>query len=588
MKLFNVIDTSFERFDNTVRIYLQKTLASLGINYTNNQIFGVIFNVLKGVMQNAMVYIEDALTEQNIFTAVRKKSVYNLAKLSGYEPYYGQAATGTIRCTTIVSNGRTVSDAPDDFLSSKIYIKNNTQVRNTYTGLVYTLFMPTDEYVIDVAKPLVTHEFKVVEGTWNVAQYTAVGKPFESFSVGVNGMFDRNYIEVYVNGQKWEEISGSVYDMESEDEGYYIIPGYDALFDVCFGNGVYGKALVEGDTVIIKYIAHNGTQGNTKQTDADAFIFDTGLYNSFGELVDASEYINIKQKDTISGGTNADTIQQVKNAIGGNSRSLVYITPENFKMFLRRFSFVGWCNVFCSTESSLDVTGCCLYNINIKLQNSQDKGLSLNEYYNINKSDLILSDTEKQMIIDTLNNSGKLYTGINFSLIDPLIRRYASICYIKLKDSTVSRDVIKNKIMNIFAEYFLQVFNSSSVPSHRSNVDTGLYISKSEIITRVMNACSDTVSSFDFDFISEMKEQAFKTGYYIKYKQVSGKYIQTVCPYQTTEGTEPGLDSFGNILLESDFEVPLFQGGFTYYTDKENNNKNQSVMLNDAVQIYFI
>ena len=98
MKLFSIMDTAFTNFDNTVRTYLQKTFNDLGLNYTHNQIFGVVFDGMKGVMQNLMFYIEDAFTEQNIFTAQRKKSIYSLAKLSGYEPYYGASATGTIYC----------------------------------------------------------------------------------------------------------------------------------------------------------------------------------------------------------------------------------------------------------------------------------------------------------------------------------------------------------------------------------------------------------------------------------------------------------------------------------------------------------
>ena len=103
-KLFTLMETSFDRFDETVRTYLSKTFNSLGYQYTHNQIFGVIYDGIKGIMQNAMFYIEDALTEQNIQTAIRRKSIYSLAKVSGYEPYYGSAASGSIIGKMIMSN----------------------------------------------------------------------------------------------------------------------------------------------------------------------------------------------------------------------------------------------------------------------------------------------------------------------------------------------------------------------------------------------------------------------------------------------------------------------------------------------------
>ena len=105
MKLFNIMDTSFEKFDETVRRYLQKTFNNIGLEYTHHQLFGVIFDGVKGVMENMMFYIEDALTEQNIFTATRKKSVYSLAKVSGYEAYYGAASSGTLIGKMQLNNG---------------------------------------------------------------------------------------------------------------------------------------------------------------------------------------------------------------------------------------------------------------------------------------------------------------------------------------------------------------------------------------------------------------------------------------------------------------------------------------------------
>ena len=137
MKLFNIIDTTFDNFDATVRNYLAKTFNDLGLNYTSNQIFGVVFNGMKGIMQNAMFYIEDAFTEQNIYTATRKRSFYSLAKLSGYEPFYGSAATGSVIVSAFVTN-LTPTDK-----NTKIFIKNHSTLMNTTTGVSYTLILPS-------------------------------------------------------------------------------------------------------------------------------------------------------------------------------------------------------------------------------------------------------------------------------------------------------------------------------------------------------------------------------------------------------------------------------------------------------------
>lgn len=76
MKLFKTIDTSFEKFDDTVRRYLAKTLNNLGLEYTHTQIFGVIFDGMKGIMQNILFYIEDALQNKiNLQQLVRNQFI---------------------------------------------------------------------------------------------------------------------------------------------------------------------------------------------------------------------------------------------------------------------------------------------------------------------------------------------------------------------------------------------------------------------------------------------------------------------------------------------------------------------------------
>ena len=147
MKLFKVMQTSFNAFDDTVRTYLSKTFNNLGVQYTHSQVFGVIFDGIRGIMQNIMFYIEDALNEQNIFTAIRKKSVYSLAKISGYEAFYGSTPSGILIGKLQLNNG-----LPSK--TTRVYVKNHTRVQNRVTGIVYSIVLPTSYYVYDVSKQI--------------------------------------------------------------------------------------------------------------------------------------------------------------------------------------------------------------------------------------------------------------------------------------------------------------------------------------------------------------------------------------------------------------------------------------------------
>ena len=559
MNLFKKIDTSFEQFDETVRRYLAKTLNNLGMEYTHTQIFGVIFDGIKGIMQNIMFYIEDALTEQNIFTATRKKSVYSLAKISGYEAYYGSTACGTLLGRLEINNRLSSK-------STKIYIQNKTTVVNRSTGMIYSILLPTSYYVVDIAKPLVIHEFKIIQGTFARASAMGKGLPLETIHVDSINMFDRQYVEVKVNGELWEEV-GNLYDMTEDGHQYILNIGYDNAFDIIFGDGVYGKMLTEGDTVTIEYLTHNGTYGNISLNDSYDFLFDSYGYDSLNNSVNINDYVSLSMQNCVSGGNNSDTIEFIRNMVGSNSRSLVLASEDNFNLFFKRFSFIGYTN--CWTDANtMFMNVICLSNIKNEIKDIED-------YYNLKINDILLNNEQKNMIINTLENSKKSFAGLTLRFKDPVIRQFAFICYIKV-DSVYNKDTAIQSIRTELANFFLELPNNT------------LFIAKSTLINLLVKNI-ECIKAIDIDIISKYGEDAYYNNSYTLYNlnNINNTYQYTEEYKIYEKNIYPGLDNYGNISLNSKLEIPILKGGFRYYVDKENNNKTNFIKIPD-IQVYFI
>lgn len=564
MKLFNIMQTSFDNFDSTVREYLAKTFNSIGYQYSHNQIFGVIYDGIKGIIQNAMFYIEDALTEQNIQTATRRKSIYSLAKISGYEPYYGSAASGSIIGKLKRNN---INENVD-----KLYINNYTKIIDKNTGINYLMFLNTNRYIIYSNQPLMTHEFKIVQGTWNAYQYVCTGEPLERISVDSSGLFDKDYIKVYVNGKQWDIVS-NFYDMSKDSEECILNVGYENIFDIIFGNGVYGKIPAAGDVVQIIYLSHSGKVGNIGLNSNYEFIFTDNGYDSSGETINLNDYISLSLNTVISGGSDADSINFVRTMIGYNSRSNVIASEQNFKLFFKRFSFIGHVNCW-SAENSMTVYATCISNI-------IDNISSVDEYYKItnkiNKGEgILLTTDQKLMVINTLKNSNKTFAGLTLKFQDPEIRRYALFCYIKSK-SIYSKQDIYETIRVKLAQYFMEL------------KDDCKFIPKSDLINLCSNAHSD-IESFDIDIISELGEETYYNGYYYHYEQ---EYVDGVLQYigkkkYYESDNTPGLDAFGNISLTSNLEIPILGGGFKYYIDKSDKHNLSSITIDDPINIIWI
>lgn len=559
MKLFEIMDTAFNNFDNTVRTYLQKTFNDLGYNYTHNQIFGVIFDGIKGIMQNIMFYIEDAFTEQNIYTAQRKRSIYSLAKLSGYEPYYGAAATGTIYCKL----GNNVSLGTN---ATKIYINNYTTLINKIKNIVYTIILPTNYYTIDISKPLVTHEFKIIQGTYKTASYISKGLTLETLNLTGTGNYDAQYIEVSVNGEKWTQCL-NLYEMSENDKTFMVSSGYDNTLNVIFGTGTNGMIPERGSSIMVKYINHLGESGNINIYDNYELLFFNEGYDNLGQTINLNDFCRLSINNMITGGTDPDTIDFVKQMIGCNSRAAVLASEDNYRLFLKRFSFIGDSSVWCEENSSAIIISVLsnfyLYNKNI------------DNYFLTDTSKFTINQKQKNIIMESLNNSNKTLAGINIRFQDPVIRKFAMICYIK-STTMYNQDDITERLKNAIAKYFINLKRKTQ------------FIAKSDIIKHVLDNI-DILEAFDFTFISELGEQAFYNGYYDKQilKFINRGYVVVPERVFYENNIIPGLDEYGNISLDTQLEVPILRGGFKYYPNKDNNDKTESIMI-DAIQVFFI
>lgn len=559
MKLFTLTNTIFENFDNSINNYLSKIFANLGIQYSDNQIFKIIFNGIRGVFQNIMIYIEDAFTEQNIETATRKKSIYSLAKLSGYEPYYGTAATGILKAS-LISNTNLSKEI------KKIYIDNHINIQNNENNINYVLFLQTNRYVFDINNPLVNYDFNIVQGYFKTSTYTSKGEELESIHLNINGMYDKNYIKVYVNNIEWQPVS-NLYDMTQNGNEYVISAGFDNELDITFGNSVYGRIPEQGSNIVIEYIIHDGEEGNITNIDNVSFTFLNNGYDYNGNQINLNNYIKLEATNYISGGTNSDTIDDIRKMIGYTSRSNVLASIENYTLFLKHFSFIGNFNIWTENNSNTLMISA--------ISNKINKIKDISEYKNITNKDLVLTDEQKNNIITVLKNSKNTFAGIQIKFIDPIIYKYAIICYVKSEDSYYN-NTIESNIQNTIIEYFSELNYNVS------------FVAKSDIIKYVLENVTH-IKSLSLDIISEANEQAFYNGYYYKYSNIISNtrltYDKTKYNYESNLNL--GLDKIGNISIDNNLYLPLLHGDILYYPEKSSYNKESSMRL-DAVNIIFI
>ena len=545
MKYFDLVQVKYGEFANIVKDKISQVLSEYNVTFGNNTIFGQLVNVMISSVQNVLLYLEDALTEQNKTTAQRKTSINGLAQLTGYAPSFGKAAG----CNVILKF------QPTNIQNTSINIKDHSKLMCSQNSMIYNLILPQETLHLSTDKDVSDKYLYVVEGRFETQSFTATGGQLWSKNLNIVGNIDLDYFTLFVNGEMWERVE-SIYDMEANGNQYIVRAGISGGIDIVFGNGQHGRVIRDGDYMVVEYLIHTGSAGNIDIDQPCGFVFKDRLINNVGDEINGADLFTIELDKTnhLYCGTNAESLLQVKEMIGYNSRSLCLSDPKNYKVYINRFSFCGYNRTWCE-EGSLVVNSLIMENYRTKVKNGSD-------YFNLDESDVILTGAQKQSIIDSITNSGQQLAGSVFNIFDPILCKYALYLYITLKDSAYDQASIEANIRNLVGEFF-------------SDVNSDIFIPKSDIIQLIKNNIPE-IDSVDAYFLSEKNERALKNGYYKiptkTYNYRTQKYEKSEEVVYLYPGEDPGLgmDEHGNIYLDNDNEFPILKGGWTYLSKDDN------------------
>lgn len=554
MRIFSLMNMQFQEWEAKVRDYLSKTFAEYNVKYGSNTIFGQLINVLGSTTQNVMSYIEDALTEQNKYTASRKRSVYSLAALSGYEPSLGTSSTCLVKVDFLPTTS-----------TQNVIIPNKTRLVCSQNGLNYNILMNQESIIMNMNDDNSSRYFTLVEGIFESQKFISQGGSLYAINVKFNGDSDLRYIEVYVNDELWER-EESLYDMIADGKQYVVKTAMTKGIDIVFGNNMHGRALDVNDVIKVVYLLHNGEEGNIISSVPVEFQFEDVLVNNIGDSVDGNNTFNItlQNQDYSNSGTYSESTDKVREMIGMNSRSLILSDAKNYKQFFSRYSFVGYNRTWVEPGSMI-INSLIMRNFKLLMNSGED-------YFNIDEHDFTLNSAQKNSIINSIKNSGQMIAGSIFKILDPEICKYSMMIYIKLKDKTYDKETVTSKIKKYVGDFF-------------ADIKSDMFIPKSDIVKLIKDKCEE-VDGVNVYFISDRNEQAKKNNYYTnkiyKYNPITGTYdvnTETVYLYRD-ENPMLGLDNHGNIYLENDFQFPILSS-CKYWEDDD-----QSVNLEPVTIIY--
>jgi len=261
-------------------------------------------------------------------SASLRDNVVSLAKQLGYSPKSVTAPKAAIDLD--ISFGGTPP--------SSVTIKAGSGFVTNFDGSLYRFILKEDNKV-SVANGVASFtDIEVYEGSFIQTATEVSSDSSQKFKISNSGV-DTNTINIKVFESSSSTVftefksASNILDIGAEDSVYFINESEDEDYEIFFGDGILGKALVPGQVVQMSYIITNGPTTNGAKT----FTFNGLMEDENGSSITVPFSVsNISTSSIASGGADIESIDKIKyNApklYGSQNRA---VTTNDYKAIVR-------------------------------------------------------------------------------------------------------------------------------------------------------------------------------------------------------------------------------------------------------------
>ena len=496
--------------------FLQQKFKTKGEIFTLASPFGQLLVVLHNLTELILFYIEDSITELNIYEANRPSSVYSLASLAGHNPSRAISSVGTIN----IKPGAKVdfTKIPGNKLIFTKYMNLNCE----NNGLNYVLEMAGDEARLDM-KGTVGLNFSIRQGRLQQQVLSGNGTAFQSIQLGYpnNFLIDQFLVNVYVNGEKWTAYQ-SMLDIPRGAHGYVCKTGITNGLDIYFGNGSFGTIPENGSEIIVEYLITEGSVGNINTDSLSEVIFtftDTAL-NMVGEEITLSDMITVSCINPPNFGTDPESLSLTRLLAPRASKNFALVNIDNYEVLMQKLQ------MFSSIRVTLDPLDNRVINIFLVPDITKIFARGV-DYFNLIDDKFKLTTFQKNELLKYIKKSGTEMVSTTVRLLDPTPKYYAlNISLVTFVD--FDKDSIKSQITDKIGSYFINNTRKDRIP-------------KSDLIKLIEGIAGvDSVSI-----------------------QIIGADNERSAIANSTLANPPlvGLDEFNDIIIKPE-EFAIIRGGF--------------------------
>ena len=304
MALVNFANLDFNQIKSTLREYLRNNSNFTDYDFEGSNL-STILDVLAYNTYIASYNANMASNECFIDSATLRENVVALARNIGYTPR-SRTASAAVVSFFVDTDG--ITPAPTSITLNRGPVATSN---GAFGGESY-VFSLLDDVTVPVVNGIATFDLLTIyEGSYLTETYTYSSRnPNQRFLLNNVGA-DSNSIRVRVgtNSSTAKQIyakQDSLFDIDGDSRVYFLQEVEDERYELIFGDGIFGKALSEGNEIEITYLTTSGGSSN----GVDNFGFNGRMtYVRNGVTYTISQGVSLITTDIASDG--GDVIEKV-------------------------------------------------------------------------------------------------------------------------------------------------------------------------------------------------------------------------------------------------------------------------------------
>lgn len=339
-----VTELDFDQIKKNLKDYLKAQSEFTDYDFEGSGLSVLIDLLAYNTHYNAF-YINMAINEMFLDSAVKRESLVSIAKLLNYTPRSARAAQAIVNLTV---NG--VTGSP-----SSLTLPRYTAFSSTVGETGFTFYNTEPITIVPISGVYSYSDIQIYEGTYVVNRFDvgADAGPAVKYEIP-NADIDTTTLRVTVQStaistvsQTYTLFAGDITKVAADTAVYFLEQNTKGFYQIYFGDGVLGKRLFTGNRITVEYLVTNGTAANTSEKITQTFDLTGSLTG--GTYTD----VTVATVENSGAGQDPETTDEIRfNAPKTAASQNRLVTKYDYESFLKReFNYIDAISVWGGEEN---------------------------------------------------------------------------------------------------------------------------------------------------------------------------------------------------------------------------------------------